>query len=62
MELEGYSQPTYNKLVHSATTRLEVVDVIHNLTFDEFLLSPKYRNYSRDPEYAYSKDSQLSQG
>jgi len=37
MELEGYSRPTYNKLVHSATTRLAVVDVIHKLTFDEFL-------------------------
>ena len=26
MELEGYSRPTYNKFVHSATTRLTVVD------------------------------------
>jgi len=34
MELEGYSRPTYNKLVHlhSATTRWTVVGVIHKLT------------------------------
>ena len=36
MELEGYSQPTYNKLMHSATTRSTVVGVIHKLTVDEF--------------------------
>ena len=35
MELEGYSRPTYNKLVHSAMTRLAVVGVIHKLTVDE---------------------------
>jgi len=34
MELEGYSRPTYNKLVHSATTRSSVVGVIHKLTVD----------------------------
>ena len=34
MELEGYSRPTCNKLVHSATTRLTVVGVIHKLTVD----------------------------
>ena len=28
IELEGYSRPTYNKLVHSATTRLTVVCVM----------------------------------
>ena len=27
MELEGYSRPTYNKLVHSATRRFTVVGV-----------------------------------
>ena len=37
MELEGYSKPTYNKLVHSATTRSDVVGVIHKLTVDEFV-------------------------
>ena len=31
MELEGYSRPTYNKLVHSATTCSTVVGVIHKL-------------------------------
>jgi len=30
MELEGYSRPMYNKLVHSA-----IVGVIHKLTVDE---------------------------
>ena len=30
MELEGYTRPTYNKLVHSAMTHLTVVGVIHN--------------------------------
>ena len=34
MELEGYSRPTYNKLVHSATTRSTVVGVIHKLTVE----------------------------
>jgi len=37
MELEGYSRPTNNKLVHSATTRSTVVCVIHKLTVDEFV-------------------------
>ena len=37
MELEGYSRPTYNKLVHSATTHSTVVGVIHKLTVDEFV-------------------------
>jgi len=39
MELEGYSRPTYNKLVHSAMTRSIVVGVglIHKLTVDEFV-------------------------
>jgi len=32
MDLEGYSRPTYSKLVHSATTRSTVVGVIHKLT------------------------------
>ena len=62
MESEGYSRPTYNKLLHSATTRSTVVGVIHKLTVDDFcwphrytddllwqkFLSPKCRNYSRD--------------
>jgi len=48
-ELEGYSRPTYNKLVHSATTRSTVVGVIHKLTVDEFV----DRNYSRDPDHAH---------
>ena len=34
MELEAYSRPTYNKLVHSATTHFTVVGVIHKLTVD----------------------------
>ena len=60
MELEGYSRLTCNKLVHSATTRSTVVDVIHKLTVNDFcwphqytdellwrhLPSPKCRNYS----------------
>jgi len=62
MELEGYSRPTYNKFVHSATNRLAVVDVIDKLTFYEFLLRLKCRNYSRDPDHAYSSVSQLSRG
>ena len=33
-KLEGYSRPTYNKLVHSATTRFTVVCVIHKLTVE----------------------------
>ena len=33
-ELEGYSRPTYNKLVHSATTRSTIVGVIHKLIVD----------------------------
>jgi len=37
MELKGYSRPTYNKLVHLATTSPTVVDVIHKLTVDEFV-------------------------
>ena len=37
MELEGYSLPMYNKLVHSATIRSTVVGVIHKLTVDEFV-------------------------
>ena len=32
MQSEGYSRPTYNKLVHSATTRSTVVGGIHKLT------------------------------
>ena len=70
MELDGYSRPTYNKLVHSATTRLTVVGAIHNLTVDEFVdytddllwrnfLSPKGRNYSRDPDHAHSVITRL---
>ena len=31
MELKGYGRPTYNKLVHSATTRSTVVGAIHKL-------------------------------
>jgi len=37
MELEGYSQPTYNKLVHSDMMRSTVVGVIHKLTVAEFV-------------------------
>jgi len=36
-ELESYSRPTYNKFVHSATTRSTVVGVIHKLTIGEFV-------------------------
>jgi len=34
---EDYSRATYNKLVHSATTRSTVVGIIHKLTVDEFV-------------------------
>jgi len=45
MELEGYSWPTYNKLlVHSATPRSTVVGVIHKLTIDEFVDKHLYIN------------------
>ena len=37
MELDSYSQPTFNKLVHSATTRSTVVGVINKLTVDDFV-------------------------
>jgi len=37
MELEDYSRPTYNKLVHSATTHSTFLGVIHKLTVDEFV-------------------------
>ena len=33
MELEGYSRPTYNKLVHSATRRFTVVGVVRYAEF-----------------------------
>ena len=42
MELEGYSRPTYNKIVHSATTRATVVGVIHKLTV-ESTITPIHR-------------------
>jgi len=41
MELEGYSRPTCDKLVHSATTRSTVVGEIHKLTVD--LITPVHR-------------------
>ena len=37
MELEDYSQQTYNKLVHSAMTCSTVVGVIHKLTVNDFV-------------------------
>ena len=38
MELEGYSRPTYNKLVYSAMMRSTVEGVIHKLTvYDQFV-------------------------
>ena len=37
MELDSYSQPTYNKPVHSAMIHLTVVDVIYKLTVDGFV-------------------------
>ena len=43
MELEGYRRPTYNKLVHSATTRSTVLGVIHKLTVDEFVDCTNHR-------------------
>ena len=46
MELEGYSRPTYNKLVHSAMTCFTVVGVIHKLTVDEFVITPVHRRLS----------------
>jgi len=38
--IQCYSRPTYDKLVHSATTRSTVVGVIHKLTVDEFACTP----------------------
>ena len=35
MELDGYSRPTYNKLVYSAMMRSTVEGVIHKLTVDD---------------------------
>jgi len=32
MELEGYNRPTYNKLLHLATTRATIIGVIHEIT------------------------------
>jgi len=61
MELEGYSRPTYNKLMHSTTARSTVVGVIHKLTADDFFLSPQCRNYSPDSDHAHLEDSQSSQ-
>ena len=45
IELEGYSRPTYNKIVHSATTRATVVGVIHKLTVEStsLLITPIHR-------------------
>ena len=37
MELAGYSQPVYNKLVPSAMMRLTIAGVIRKLTVDEFV-------------------------
>ena len=37
MELEGYSQPTYNKLVHSDTICSTVIGVTHKPTVDDFV-------------------------
>ena len=42
MELDGYSGPAYNKLVHSAMTRSTFEGVIHKLTVDE-LIAPIHR-------------------
>ena len=72
MELEGYSRPTYDKFVHLALIYPIVVGVIYkrrvcwphqytdNLLWQHFL-SPKSRNYSRDPDHAHVVDSQSSQ-
>jgi len=40
MELEGYSGPTYNKLVHAAMTRWAVVGAIHKLNVDRITRRP----------------------
>jgi len=71
-ELEGYSRPTYNELVHSATTRSTVVGVIHKLTVDVFLdhtnttttwcgdifQLQNVDKYSHDSDHAHLADSQ----
>ena len=75
MELEGYSRPKYNKLVHSAQMHSIVIGVIQKLTNYEFLdhtntddllwqnfISPQCRNYSREPDHTHLGDSQPSQG
>jgi len=54
MELQGYSQPTYNKLVHSAMTRSIVVGVSHKLTVDEIVDHTGdflWRNFSKSKMY-----------
>jgi len=38
VDLKGYGRPTYNKLVHSATTRSTVVGVIHKLGIKSTIL------------------------
>jgi len=48
MAIEGYSRPTYNKLVHSAMTRSTVVGVIHKLTVDEFVDHTNTVEYTDD--------------
>jgi len=52
MELEGYSRPTYNKLLHSATTRSTVV-WIHKQTADEVV------NHTNTPKTCCGKILQV---
>ena len=57
MELEGYSRPTYNKLVHSATTCSTIIVVIHKPTVKEFV------DNTNTPTTCWGLgDSQSSQG
>ena len=69
-QLEGYSRPTYNKIVHSATTRATVVGVIHKLTVEStsLLITSIHRRLAVAkfllmwPDHAHLGDSQSSQG
>ena len=71
MELQGYSRPTYNKLVHSATMRSADICVIHKPTADELvnntcrstvhrLVAVGWRNFLSPQCRNYSRDPDLA--
>jgi len=70
MELEGYSWPMCNELVHSVMMCSTVIGVIHKLAVDksvdaqihmtccgDIFKSPKCTSYTCDPNHAHSRDS-----